>query len=54
MFAIEIFEGKDQPRDKGKSKYKSKYGKTGGLLLRLLKSYFTTGESQLQLFPFAF
>ena len=43
MFAIEMVEGKDNPKQRGKSKY-SENGKTGGLLLRLCEGIFNTGK----------
>lgn len=44
MFVIEMVEGKDKPAARGAPKYEAEYGKTGGLLLRMLESYFNTGR----------
>ena len=44
MFVVEMVEGKDRPRELGVREYESDFGKTGGLLLRLLKTYFSTGR----------
>ncbi|KAL7549033.1 hypothetical protein ACHAWF_012294, partial [Thalassiosira exigua] len=44
MFVIELVEGKDRPRELGVPGYEREYGKTGALLLRMLKSYFATGR----------
>ena len=44
MFSIELVEGKDKPTDRGVPKFEGRFGKTGGLLLRMLKDYFNTGR----------
>ena len=44
MFSIEMVEGKDKPVERGTPQVESEYGKTGGLLLRMLQSYFNTGR----------
>ena len=44
MFAIEMVEGKDRPQDLGPPEFESVIGKTGGLLLRILKSCFNLGR----------
>ncbi len=44
MFVVEMAEGKDRPQELGVREYESDFGKTGGLLLRLLKTYFSTGR----------
>ncbi len=43
MFAVEMVEGKDRPRELGPQEFSS-YGKTAGLMLRMLKSYFGAGK----------
>jgi hypothetical protein len=43
MYAIELVEGKDHPKERPKADYDDK-GKTAGLLLRLCKSLFGTGK----------
>jgi hypothetical protein len=43
MYAIELVEGKDHPKERPKANYDDK-GKTAGLLLRLCKSLFGTGK----------
>ena len=43
MYAIELVEGKDKPKEKEKEKY-SEHGKTASLLLRLCESIFQTGK----------
>mmetsp|Transcript_19630 Transcript_19630/g.42045 ORF Transcript_19630/g.42045 Transcript_19630/m.42045 type:complete len:293 (+) Transcript_19630:2219-3097(+) len=44
LFVIKIIEGKDCPRDLGRQEFDNLGGKTVGLLLRMLKSYFATGK----------
>ena len=44
MFSVEMVEGKDRPRQLGIPEFQSDHGKTGGLLLCLLKSYFSSGR----------
>ncbi len=44
MFSVEMVEGKDRLPDLGVPEFESVVGKTGGLLLRMLKSYFNTGR----------
>ena len=44
MFSVELVEGKDHPVDLGPPEYEAGVGKTGGLLLRMLKSCFHTGR----------
>ena len=44
MFVIELVEGKDRPSELGQPEFESLGGKTVGLLLRMLKSYFSTGR----------
>jgi hypothetical protein len=44
MLAVEMVEGKDPPLDHGPPEFKGVIGKTGGLLLRMLKSCFNTGR----------
>ena len=41
LFGMEIVEGKDKPKERGKDKY-HEYGKTGNLLLRLFTLLFMT------------
>ena len=43
MYGIEIVEGKDRPRERGRDEYHEK-GKTASLLLRLCKPLFATGK----------
>ena len=43
MFAMEMVKGKDRPRDLGPNEL-SGYGKTAGLMLPMLKSYFGAGK----------
>ena len=43
MFAVEMVEGKDRPRELAVPEFSS-YGKTAGLMLRMLKSYFGAGK----------
>ena len=43
LFSLEIVEGKDRPRQRPAPEFEQ-YGKTAGLLLRLLKTYFTSGR----------
>ena len=43
LFGIEVAEGKDKPKERGKDKY-HEYGKTGSLLLRLCIPLFMTGR----------
>ena len=43
MFAVEMVEGKDRPREIGPQEF-STYCKTAGLMLRMLKSYFGAGK----------
>lgn len=43
LFAMELVEGKDRPKELPKPEYDN-LGKTTGLLLRMLKSYFATGK----------
>jgi hypothetical protein len=43
MFAVEMVEGKDRPRELGAQEFSS-HGKTAGLMLRMLKSYFGAGK----------
>ena len=40
---MEIFEGKDEPKERGKDKY-YEYGKTGSLLLILFIPLFMNGK----------
>ena len=42
MFSVELVEGKDRPVDLGPPEFESSFGKTGELLLRMLKSCFNT------------
>ena len=44
MYVIELVEGKDRPQERGSPEFEAEFGKTGGLLLRMLKSLFTTGR----------
>ena len=44
MFAIEIVEGKDHPKELEQDENDKKIGKTGALLLRLCKSIYTSGK----------
>lgn len=44
MFSMEMVEGKDRPPDLGTPEFEAGVGKTGGLLLRILKSCFNTGR----------
>ena len=44
MFSVELVEGKDHPVDLGPPEYEASIGKTGGLLLRMLKSCFNSGR----------
>ena len=44
MFAVEIVEGKERPVDLGSPEFEAVIGKTGGLLLRMLKSCFNSGR----------
>ena len=44
LFVIELVEGKDRPADRGPPEYESEFGKTAGLLLRMLRSYFNSGR----------
>jgi hypothetical protein len=44
MFVVEIVEGKDRPLDLGTPEFEGVIGKTGGLLLRMLKSCFNSGR----------
>ena len=45
MFSIEMVEGKDKPAERGTlTEFEDQCGKTGGLLLRMLRSYFNTGR----------
>jgi len=44
MFAIEMVEGKDRHQDLGPPEFESVIDKTGGLLLRMLKSCFNSGR----------
>jgi hypothetical protein len=44
IFVVEIVEGKDRPVDLGMPEFEGVIGKTGGLLFRMLKSYFNTGR----------
>ena len=41
---MEMVEGKDRPPDLGTPEFETGIGKTGGLLLRILKSCFNTGR----------
>ncbi len=43
MFSVEMVEGKDRPRQLGIPEFQQDHGKTGGLLLCMLKSYFSSG-----------
>ena len=43
MFAVEMVEGKDRPRELGAPEFPG-YDKTAGLMLRMLKSYFGAGK----------
>ncbi|KAL7502075.1 hypothetical protein ACHAXN_000162, partial [Cyclotella atomus] len=43
MFSIELVEGKDRPAQLRNQKYDA-YGKTAGLLLRMLETYFASGR----------
>ena len=42
MFVVELVEGKDYPRQAGPLEFEDLGGKTVGLLLRMMKSYFST------------
>ena len=42
-FGMEIVEGKEKPKERGKDKY-HEYGNTGSLLLRLCTPLFMTGK----------
>ena len=44
LFAIELVQGKDYPVELGTPEFEAWLGKTGGLLLRMLKSIFNTGQ----------
>eukprot|EP00956_Cyclotella_meneghiniana_P035814 scaffold118478_cov62-Cyclotella_meneghiniana.AAC.7 len=44
LFVIELVQGKDYPAELGTPEFESEYGKTGGLLLRMLKSMFSSGR----------
>ena len=45
LFDMEMVEGKDQPKElKAKHKEEDKYGTTCGLLMRLCRTMFTTGN----------
>jgi hypothetical protein len=43
MFAVKMVEGKDRPRELGPQEFLL-YGKTAGLMLHMLKSYFGAGK----------
>ena len=43
MFSIEMVKCKDRPRELGAPEFAG-YGKTAGLMLRMLKTYFGTGK----------
>ena len=42
MFAVELVEGKEHPRQASPLEFEDLVGKTVGLLLRMMKSYFAT------------
>ncbi len=44
MIYVEMVEGKDRPRELRASEFEDHGGKTVGLLLRMLKKYFSTGR----------
>ena len=44
MWGIELVEGKDSPRDRPKDPNDAAIGKTGALLLRMLKPIFGTAK----------
>ena len=44
LFVIELVQGKDYPPELGATEFEAWLGKTGGLLLRMLKSIFNTGR----------
>ena len=44
LFAMEMVEGKDTPKERSVDPNENKIGKTGALLLRLCQSIFTTGK----------
>jgi len=44
LFVIELVQGKDYPTGLGTPEFEALCGKTGGLLLRMLKSIFSTGR----------
>ena len=45
MFSILMVEGKDAPAERGVSQFVIQFGKTGGLLLDMLKCYFTQADT---------
>ena len=44
LFVVELVEGKEHPRQAGPLEFEDLGGKTVGLLLRMIKSYFDTGR----------
>eukprot|EP00804_Cyclotella_cryptica_P020321 CCRYP_014042-RA/>CCRYP_014042-RA protein AED:0.41 eAED:0.46 QI:0/-1/0/1/-1/1/1/0/310 len=44
LMFVDLVEGKDRPVDLGPPEFETAIGKTGGLLLRMLKSCFNTGR----------
>ena len=44
MFIVQLVEGKEHPRQAGTLEFEDLGGKTVGLLLRTMKSYFDTGR----------
>ena len=43
LFVVELVEGKEHPRQAGPLEFEDLDGNTVGLLLPMVKSYFTTG-----------
>ena len=44
MFVVELLEGKEHPLQSGPLEVEDLDGKTVGLLLRMMRSYFATGS----------
>ena len=44
MFVVELVEGKAHTRQAGSLEFENLGGKTAGLLLHMMKSYFSTGR----------